>query len=474
MAQEQDAPVSATGLVAIVDDDAAIRMVLRKWLTAAGHRVIEIADGRAAIDQIGDEVAVTILDLGLGDVTGMHVLAHLRAKRPDSVIIVGTGERALDTAVEAMRAGAYDYLVKPFDQSRVTAAVGRAMERFELAGRVRKLQTALEERQTVGSVVGQSAPMREVNRQVERVLESDVSVCLLGESGTGKEVVARSIHGNGRRKRGPFVAINCGAIPASLQESELFGHERGAFTGASGVHKGRFEQADGGTLFLDEIGEMSPATQASVLRALQERSIRRVGGSTEIPVNVRIICATHRNLDEEVKSGRFREDLYFRLVVFPIRLPPLRERAEDVPLLIGHFLQRLAPDVGRAIARISPDALAALSAYHWPGNVRELQNVVHRAMLACDGDEIELAHLPPEIRQRALPVLPAPLSAAVDAADGEDGPILPLRELERRAIARALKASGGSVEKAARMLGMGRATLYRRLASGQSEPVEHA
>jgi DNA-binding NtrC family response regulator len=304
--------------------------------------------------------------------------------------------------------------------------------------------------------------MQRVAQHVERVVDSDVAVCLFGDSGTGKELVARAIHDGGSRRAASFVAINCGAIPESLQESELFGHERGAFTGATQLRRGRFEQAHGGTLFLDEVGEMSLATQASLLRALQERKIVRVGGGAEIPVDVRIIAATHRDLRAEVQAGRFREDLYFRLVVYPIFLPPVRERPEDIPLLVGHFLRKLRDDVGRKVERVSPEVLDALSRYPWPGNVRELENVVHRSLLSCRGDELGLSDLPPEIQARALPSLPAA------GADDRRETVLPLRELERLAIERALAMTGGSVGRAAKLLGIGRATLYRRLATLQA------
>ncbi|HEU5072949.1 MAG TPA: sigma 54-interacting transcriptional regulator, partial [Polyangiaceae bacterium] len=299
-------------------------------------------------------------------------------------------------------------------------------------------------------------------------LESDVAVCVFGESGTGKELVARAIHSGGSRRRQPFVAINCAGIPESLQESELFGHERGAFTGATHMRRGRFEQAHGGTLLLDELGEMSLATQASLLRTLQEKTIRRVGGSSDIPVDVRIVCATHRNLKAEVEAGRFREDLYFRLVVYPIMLPPLRDRKEDIPLLVGNFLQRLSEDVGREVKSIAPEALEALSRHHWPGNVRELQNVVHRSLLACRGETITLSDLPPDIYRLALPTIPPRPAKSGDALSIIEGPedeVIPLRELERRAIQRALRVTRGSVSKAAKLLGIGRATLYRRIAS---------
>jgi DNA-binding NtrC family response regulator len=345
-------------------------------------------------------------------------------------------------------------------------AVHRARDRRELVINVRRLESALTERSVLGAIVGKSPPMRELAHQVQRVLESEVAVCVSGESGTGKELVARAIHSGGQRRRGPFVAINCAGIPESLQESELFGHERGAFSGATQMRRGCFEQANGGTLLLDEIGEISLMTQASLLRTLQEKTIRRVGGSAEIPIDVRMVCATHRDLRAEVEAGRFREDLYFRLVVYPIHLPALRERVEDIPLLVGHFLRTLTSDIGRQVHRIAPEVLEAMSRHRWPGNVRELQNVVHRSLLACRGDEITLADLPPDIRELGLP--PLGLSVVPGSGNGHahvESEILPLRELERRAIQRALRATQGSVGKAAKLLGIGRATLYRRIAT---------
>jgi DNA-binding NtrC family response regulator len=456
-------PAEDLAPIAVVDDDPVIRRVMRHFIEAAGRRVVEYDSGRGLLEATGADPAVVCLDLGLGDMSGLDVLRHLRVRDPDVSVIVVTAAREIDTAVEAMRAGAYDYLVKPLDRERFGQTLRRALERRALLDDVRRLRSELDDRHVLGSIVGRSATMRELARCVERVRDSDATVCILGESGTGKELVARALHATGRRRRGPFVALNCAAIPAALQESELFGHERGAFTGAAGVHRGRFEQAHGGTLFLDELGEMSASTQAALLRTLQERTVRRVGGAAEIPVDVRIVCATHRDLAGEVRAGRFREDLYFRLVVYPIHLPPLRERRDDVPLLVAHFLRRLRDDVGREIARISPEALEALAHHAWPGNVRELQNVVHRAMLACDGDQIELANLPPDIAARMLPAVPSSLPRT-PVPEGSDEPVVPLRELERRAIDHALRVAGGNVARAAKMLGIGRATLYRRLA----------
>jgi DNA-binding NtrC family response regulator len=431
------------------------RRILRIWLENAGYRTVEFEGGEHALSDTTEGFAALCLDLGLNDVPGLTVLKHLRARDPFLPVIVVTGQRDVDTAVTAMRAGAYDFVVKPVDRERLEHALRRAVERRELAASVQHLRSALDERH---ALVGQSPPMREVARQIERVGKSDVAVCVFGESGTGKEIVARAIHDAGARRGAGFIAINCAAIPETLHESELFGHEKGAFTGAVGLHRGRFEQAHGGTLFLDEVGEMSASTQASLLRTLQERTIRRVGGITEVPVDVRVIGATHRNLEAEVSAGRFREDLYFRLVVYPIHLPPLRARRDDIPRLVAHFLRKLSSEMGREMPRLSAEAVEALMLYRWPGNVRELQNVVHRAVLSCDDSEITLAHLPRNLRSLSLPELLTP-----PRPPANEERILSMRELERRAIAQALEASGGSVTKAAKLLGMGRATLYRKL-----------
>ena len=303
--------------------------------------------------------------------------------------------------------------------------------------------------------------MRELVRKIERVIHSEVTVAIFGESGTGKELVARAIHAGGPRRRGPFVAINCAAIADSLQDSELFGHERGAFTGALRQRRGYFEQANGGTLFLDELGEMSASTQARLLRTLEERTIRRVGGTEDVPIDVRILCATRRDLLAEVASGRFREDLYFRLVVYPIELPPLRERRGDVLLLVEDILRRL--NAGGRQVRVHPRALSALTRYPWPGNVRELINVLQRALLLRQGEEITLAELPACVTA-TLGAAPTEAAGAAAGAAVGGGAVTPLRELERSAIEHALISAGGRVDRAAKLLGISRATLYRRMA----------
>jgi DNA-binding NtrC family response regulator len=321
-------------------------------------------------------------------------------------------------------------------------------------------------------MVGRSPRMRELAADLQRVMDTEIAVALFGETGTGKELAARALHRGSSRCTGPFIAINCAAIPPSLQESELFGHERGAFTGAMQSRKGAFELAEGGTLFLDELGEMSPSAQASLLRVLQEKKVRRLGGSSEIPVDVRIVSATCRDLEREVEEGRFRKDLYYRLVVYPIVMPPLRERADDIPALVAHIVAHHRETLRSAVESVHPSALAALQQHSWQGNVRELQNVICRAMVVCRDREIALAHLPREI-QRLAGEPPAHAGAAATATAEPSGipvasiapdRVLPLHELERQAILQALRMTNGSVSRAARLLEIGRATLYRRMA----------
>jgi DNA-binding NtrC family response regulator len=480
---ERSTETAQAARIAVIDDDAMTRLMLRSWFEQAGYEVVEHATASSALEAPAF-VHAACVDLGLDDLDGTELIRQLRARDPDLQVVVVTAAKDLDAAVGAMRAGAYDYVTKPVARERLLASLARALERRTLVERVSRLESELGQSRAFARLVGESAAFRALADQLRRVLQSDVTVCLFGESGTGKELVARSLHDAGRRKEGAFVAVNCAAIPEALQESELFGHERGAFTGAVAAKKGYFEQARGGTLFLDELAELSASAQASLLRALQERVIRRVGGTAEIPIDVRVVAATHRDLKSLMESGRFRQDLYFRLVVYPITVPPLRERSEDVPLLVGHFLRKHEADVGHAIRRLTQEALDALMRYAWPGNVRELSNVVHRAMLTADGDEIRLADLPREVQDRYLgrtEVVPAPrlgaldsaprVAAAASVAAAEDSLVghagvaipSPLRELELSAIRQAVDVAGGNIAKAARMLGIGRATIYRRL-----------
>lgn len=451
--------------VAIVDDDVMVLRLVSKWLTHAGYSATEFATGEGLL---GDPSSfdVVCVDLNLEDMSGIELIEQLQARDPELPVVVISSNRDIQVAVAAMRAGAYDYLSKPLDRTQLVHSVNRAAERRALISQMRALESELSQQRVMREIVGASNPMVEVGRHVARVANSDLSVCIFGESGTGKELVARAIHDAGPRASGPFVAVNCAAIPATLQESELFGHERGAFTGAVQRRRGCFEEARHGTLFLDEIGDMAPSAQASVLRTLQERTIRRVGGNDEIEVDVRIVCATHRELSDLVDAGTFRQDLYYRLLVYPIRLPALRERRSDVALLVRHFLHKYV-ETGSEIPRVEAQALEQLSEYSWPGNVRELENIVRRALLSCTGGLIAVADLPPQLRgdvgRPAVDVADVTALAAPALFDGPD--VLPLAELEQRAIEHALRVTAGNVSQAAKMLGIGRATLYRRMAA---------
>ncbi|RKH23605.1 sigma-54-dependent Fis family transcriptional regulator [Corallococcus sp. CA041A] len=449
--------------VVIVDRDDVARRRLGAWLEAAGYAVREYATAREALEADSAEWLAVCLELVLDDMAGLDVLRHLRARDTTLPVIVLTRNLQLDTAVDATRMGAFAFLDKSSEPARLERTLQSAAKTRRMTWREPRGAREGGAERLIGAIVGRSAPMRTLARQLDRILQSDVPVCIFGETGTGKELVARAIHEQGARAKGPFVAVNCAAFSEALLESELFGHERGAFTGASAQHRGCFEQAQGGTLFLDEVGEMSPATQVRLLRILQERTLRRVGSTTEVRVDVRIIAATHRDLVAEVKAGRFREDLYYRLAVYPVKVPALRERPTDILSLSDHFLEKY----GGASLVLADEAREALVRHRWPGNVRELQNVIQRAILSCDGERIELADLPPELRVLVLPPVPvAPPQLQRMSEDLAPSPdvVVPLRELERREILKALTVTNGSITLAARLLGLGRATLYRRVA----------
>jgi len=383
--------------VLIVDDDSGVQESLRMLLKDE----CEVATA-STVDLALEEIAAKAPDLILLDVvmpvrSGLELLAELteRGKLPPVIVLSAT--KTVATAVEAMKLGAADYVTKPFETDALRLKVRRLLERSELEREVARLRDEVRRRTRLGRMIGRSDSMQEVFRTVERVAQARVSVLITGESGTGKELVARALHDLGPRRSGPFVAINCAAIPEGLIEAELFGHERGAFTDARERRLGRFETASGGTLFLDEIGELSASVQAKLLRALQERTIERLGGTMPIEVDVRVVAATNRDIEQEVASGRFRSDLYYRIHVVPIALPPLRERREDVRLLVEDFLARASHEAGRKAMRVDPAALTALERYPWPGNVRELENAIERAVALADDDVVKVEDLPPEI-----------------------------------------------------------------------------
>ncbi len=440
--------------ILVVDNEHSVRLTLAMLLKGQGHQVLEAADGRTAIEKLREEpVSLVITDLKMPEVSGLDVLREVKALRPETEVILLTGHGTIESAVEAMRLGAFDYVTKPFESSELLHRVQNALNHHHLVNEVRLLRQQIREQRGFGRLVGRSPQVQRVIELISRVAGTDTTILIEGESGTGKELVARAIHAESPRADRPFVALNCGALPESLLESELFGHVRGAFTGATATKKGLFEEADRGTLFLDEIGDTSPAIQIKLLRVLQEREIRRVGSNTPIKIDVRILAATHRSLEELVKEGCFREDLLYRLNVVTIPVPPLRERREDIPLLAAHFLAASAKRLGKPVPTLSQEAISLLLEYAWPGNVRQLENAIERAVLLAAKDTIFPGDFPPSLL-RTTPlgepgVPPARLSR--------------LDEVEKQHILSILDELGWNQVRAAEVLGIGRNTLWRKL-----------
>ncbi len=442
-------PEPAGGKVLVVDDQKNMRATTAMLLRQAGHVVAEAEDGGGAVQRLRQEAFdVVLTDLRMPGLDGMEVLRAVRAAAPDTQVIVMTAYGTIESAVEAVRQGAHDYVSKPFKEEELLLRVGRALETRRLRGTVSLLAGELRRQAGLERIIGRSSAIREVIERIVRVAPTDATVLITGESGTGKELVARALHVGSRRGEEPFVPVNCAAITETLLESELFGHAKGAFTGASRARRGLFEEAHGGTLFIDEIAETTPGFQAKLLRVLQDGELRRVGESTPIQVDVRVIAATNQDLRRAIAERRFREDLFYRLAVVPIRLPPLRERGEDVPLLAAHFLRRFVSRTGVARA-LSPDAVARLQQHDWPGNVRELENVIEQAAALAPGEEIRAADVHVEPR----PTGPGPagtLAAAVEDA-------------ERRTIEAALLRAGGDLASAAGQLRISHTTLWRKM-----------
>jgi two-component system, NtrC family, response regulator AtoC len=434
-----------TKRVLVVDDEEDIRSFIAEALENPELHVVKARDGQEAAELCAhQEFHLVITDLTMPRLDGLSLLRKLRAETPETEVIVLTAHGTVGTAVEAMKLGAFDYLSKPLSgPDELRLLVRRALERSEL--RVESDRHKRSERKT--PLVAADPLMLAVAEQIRKVAATNATVLLLGESGTGKEVAARAVHAESPRGKGPFVAVNCAAITETLLESEIFGHEKGAFTGATEARRGRFELADGGTLFLDEIGELAPGLQSKLLRVLEERKFERVGGSRTVSVDVRVVAATNRDLAAEMQAGRFRADLYHRLAVFPIRLPPLRERKKDIVPLAEHLLLRIGEDLGRRGLSLSKSAQAALLARDWPGNVRELRNVLERAAILTEGKQLEAEHL----------------GASAPPALAAAGPAGTLRDAERATIAAALAATGGHRKQAAERLGIGERTLYDKI-----------
>ena len=441
--------------VAVVDDDGSLVRLVTHWLEREGHLVRGYHSGaEGAAGVLGEGADVVLLDLELGDTDGLAVLDQLRTGAPHASVVMMTATGEVPSVVEAMRRGAFDYLVKPVARTKLVTTVRNAAERTRLQSVERQL-TRAQQGTGYGGMLGTSPAMSALVRRLERVAPTDVTVLVRGESGTGKELVAQALHAQSKRRAQPFVAINCAAIPASLQESELFGHEKGAFTGADQQRAGRFEQARGGTLFLDEIAELSSALQASLLRVLQERVLYRVGGNEEIRVDVRVVAASHRDLGELVQAGHFREDLYYRLAVFEVETPPLRDRGADVLQLAEHFLAEACSDMGRSCPNLGMATRERLTTYRWPGNVRELRNAMRSVAVVAD-DVVRTEDLPRRLRQGEEASVPAEAPGATDD-------LSPMQRIERQAICEALDRHDGNVSQVIRELGVPRTTLYRKL-----------
>jgi DNA-binding NtrC family response regulator len=454
-----------------------------------GYRTLTADGGDAALAALGGTQAVdaVVLDLVMPDLDGLGVLARMREGGIDIPAIVQTAHGGIDNVVSVMRAGAADFVVKPVSPERLQVSLRNALATKALAGELRRLKRSRDGTLTIADVITRSDAMRPVLRAAEKGAASTIPVLICGESGVGKELIARAIHGSGARSAKPFVAVNCGAMPENLVESILFGHEKGAFTGATEKHTGKFVEADGGTLFLDEVGELPPAAQVKLLRALQEGEVEPVGGRKNVKVDVRIVSATNRDLIADVKAGRFREDLFYRLHVYPISIPPLRQRPEDIPALARHFLARLAAEEGKRVRAIAPEAMALLAAFRWPGNVRQLENAIFRAVVLADGEAVGVNEFPqitaqvePDAiaAQPVIEVAPAIAAAWPEAHDQVSEPVTgtlrlidaqgetrPLEEIERESIRFAIAHYRGQMSEVARRLKIGRSTLYRKLES---------
>ncbi len=438
------------GCILVVDDEEIVRDSLARWLEEDGYRVDTAPDGHAALAKLAEQAYVTLLvDLKMPGIDGLQVLAQARTMQPDAAVIIMTAYATVDTAVQAMKQGAYDYLVKPFEPEELSLMVGKLTNQEALRRENVLLRKALKRQFEFKDLVSKSPKMEAVFDLARTAAKSNSTVLILGESGTGKEVLAKAIHAESPRREGPFVGVSCAALTESLLESELFGHEKGAFTGAVGSARGKFELAAGGTLFLDEIGDISPKLQLDLLRVLDAREFRRVGGSQLIKTDVRIIAATNRDLKKLVESGAFREDLYYRLNVIPLTLPPLRERKEDIPRLVEKILDDLRFEIRKPLEGVSAEALERLIAYDWPGNIREFRNVLERGVVLARGPiltplELELA--PPA----------SPPGTTADVADS-------LRDMERRHIVATLKQHTWNITRSAKALGIDRVTLYNKI-----------
>jgi len=451
----------ATLLVA--DDDPGLRESLERTLTREGYRVVLASDGRAALERVqAGGVDLIVTDLRMPGLTGLELLRAAKAIMPDVDVILLTAFGTVEEAVKAMKDGAYDFLTKPFRREQLIKLVDKALERRDLIEQNKALKKQLEDIRAKGQMIGASPSFRRMLTLVEQVADSSATILIQGESGAGKELVARAIHERSGRRAGPFVAVNCAALPETLLESELFGYERGAFTGAAGRKEGRFELANGGTLFLDEVADLSLVTQPKILRVLQEGEFERLGATRSIQVDVRILAATNQDLVDMVKDKRFREDLYYRLNVITVRVPPLRERHEDIRVLAQHYLRVYAAKNGRKLEGFSNEALERLESYAWPGNVRELENLIERTVLLARKDRIDAEDLPEEVAGVKRP----PRDAILELVG------TPLADIEQRLLDETLRITGGNKTQAAKLLGIDVRTVARKLERREDDQAE--
>jgi two-component system response regulator AtoC len=479
--------MAASARILVADDEPNLRRVLVAILRREGYEVVQAADGSDAIAALGQPIDVIITDLKMPHVDGMEVLRHASAHHPSVPVIMITAFGTVDNAVAAVKAGAFDYIEKPFEQEQIRIIVHKAVKQAHLSRREARQTLALPFDVAMGTrgaygLVGDSPEMHAVFSIIAKVADTPSTVLITGESGTGKELAAKALHEHSSRKGGPFIKINCAAIPKTLMESELFGYEKGAFTGATSSKPGRFELADAGTLFLDEIGEIPVEMQVKLLRAIQESEFERVGGIKTIKVDVRLITATNRDLEKEIKEGNFREDLFYRLNVVPLAIPPLRQRSDDIPLLVDHIITKFNERLKKKVRGISDEAMRVLKLHSWPGNIRELENVLERTILFCTGDLIEVDDLPADLRAgedeppaRSVTqemTIPAAAAAAAALAEGRESTgstslkamvRAETSRIERELIARALDETGGNVTQAAKLLKISRKSLQMKM-----------
>jgi two-component system, NtrC family, response regulator HydG len=442
--------------ILVVDDDAAHRLMLKTVLSDDGYEIAEAGDGAEAVAAVEEQFYDLILmDLKMANMDGVEALRRIKALSPGIPVIIMTAYASVGTAVNALKAGASDYLTKPVDIDELKILIDKTLHHRRLEQENQYLKERLADRFDLSAIIGRSPAMAQLFETVSLVAPSDATVLILGESGTGKELVANAIHQNSPRGQGPFIKLNCAALPETLLESELFGHEKGSFTGATARKAGRFQLADQGSIFLDEIAEMAPATQAKILRVLQEKEFEPVGGGRSVKVDVRVIAATNKELAEEIEAGRFREDLYYRLNVVQVDVPPLRDRGDDIALLADHFLKVYAEKNQRLIKGLTPRALDVFMRYDWPGNVRELENVIERAVILTRGDTVPTAQLPKSLQELAGEDIPLP---PVTVAPGKT-----LKEIEEEMILKTLEECSGNRTRAAETLGISRRTLQLKL-----------